>query len=1410
MRRPPAYFEEVQRKAACRWDQLEQDPELAAPWHQLFKQVQEPSHVVSELLQNADDAGATEASVRVDDDVFVFEHNGEDFRAADFGSLCTFGYSNKRALHTIGFRGIGFKSTFSLGDSVELHTPTLAVRFERRRFTEPVWLEGPDDAAGRTQIRIPLKDARRRTDIERDFERWLGSPISLLFLRNVRRMEIGGRSIHWRSLGPGPIAESERMSLGEAGAVSCLLIRSQPEPFPEDALQEIREERMLADDEGAEFPPCRVEIVLGSERSLFVVLPAGVETELPFACNAPFMQDPARLKIKSPQASPMNRWLLGRVGELAGASMLAWLVRSDLEESERAKAYTLLPEAELDETTLGGLCAAIVQRAVATSVDGQRPLLTEGGEVVAAQQSVVVPAELLDVWPGGQASLLLDEMRRAALSRHVTSADSDKLVRWHLADKIDKDDLLSALQCKDLPRPESWPQLALLWAFIAEDITGVRRRYPGRIHQLRIVPVYGRSVLQSASKAVRLGEKKLLQAEEDWEFLSKCLLVVDHAWLRFLGKARQPAGESTEGDPSEPLNAANAVLREIDLDSASDVNEIINRVAAELSDQDEASLSDWVRLAQIAAKLTVSAGDAFQYVTRDASRRGRNRALFDEDGEVEGLLPEAMQGPLLLHPSYVAHFTSCSRDEWLQWVASGRSGVLSFLPLEQTRHDIFGKERMEKEARRRGYEGDFEYRWLSRRFAIEDWDYDAAAWSHWENLAAVDDRVWERIAGRILQQRDTYWNRAKSARLLQVSARSEAQVHSGPVLPAWAMYLRKVPCLLDSRGFLHCPANLLLLTAETEPFIDVESFVKRSLDTETTRPLLELLGVGSTPPGPDRLLSRLRALAGAQQPPASEVEKWYRRLDLLVATAPTAGMAAIKEAFRSEALILTSANTWASSYGVFLSADEDAVPGAALIRPAVRDLTLWHRIGVAEYPTAELAIEWLRGLATGELSPDDVRRVRALLARHPMRIWTECGHWLNLAGEWVPIAGLRFALTMQSLIPWGHLHPWVKQETADLRRLLADIAGEPPFSDLASLAGKIEERPDVEHLLADRGDTQEWLATVGWMLTRVEFDDEEETERTRAKASILETTRWHWITDLEITPYIDGTPAGTSRRADVVWLADALYVAGIPRAKLAKRVPEEIGKAFGRPDITAALHYSYERSPEDVRAYLEENFALLPDDREVVCDSGEGAVPHPEGHRQLDAIEGQPLMDALDSEAADAPPAGAPGLIASLVVPPTEEVARPESREEPGTDAAGVTVRQQAKPRPVGPSVIERLASAQSFRQDGDGRFLREDGSWIGRTRGDRFPWERRTASGDLVRYYWPVDHCLEREPLEVQADVWKLIEQRPDDYALVLSSVMGGAVELTGARLREMRERGEIALHPATYRIVYDHARGT
>ena len=83
----PAYFEDIRKKASERWKQLENDPDLAAPWRQLFKQVQSPRHVVSELLQNADDAGATEAFVDLRNGEFLFEHNGEDFVEDHFASL---------------------------------------------------------------------------------------------------------------------------------------------------------------------------------------------------------------------------------------------------------------------------------------------------------------------------------------------------------------------------------------------------------------------------------------------------------------------------------------------------------------------------------------------------------------------------------------------------------------------------------------------------------------------------------------------------------------------------------------------------------------------------------------------------------------------------------------------------------------------------------------------------------------------------------------------------------------------------------------------------------------------------------------------------------------------------------------------------------------------------------------------------------------------------------------------------------------------------------------------------------------------------------------------------------------------------------------------------------------------------
>ena len=424
----PDYFQPIQERATKRWDQLEADPELAGPWHQLFKQVQSPRHILSELLQNADDAGASEARVSIENDRFVFEHNGEDFIEAHFASICRFGYSNKRALHTIGFRGIGFKSTFSLGDRVELFTPTLAVAFERARFTQPHWIDGRSLTSETTRVEVAIANPLLRREVEKNLDEWLKSPVSLLFFKKIRRLRIGDSEVHWQSLGPGPIAESEWMALDEKANDPFLLVRSAEEAFPDEALDEIRKERMLGAEDSGDFPPCRVEIVLGAKGRLYVVLPTGVETTLPFACNAPFIQDPARLKIKDPETSPTNRWLLNRAGELAAGAMMEWLEQTKTGARDRADAYGLLPDVDREATTLEGACGAIVELAFDAVIDGRSMLLTEEGQLVEAKAAITVPRPVFDIWPAEQAMALLDAKSRPALCQHVSAKNRTKLV----------------------------------------------------------------------------------------------------------------------------------------------------------------------------------------------------------------------------------------------------------------------------------------------------------------------------------------------------------------------------------------------------------------------------------------------------------------------------------------------------------------------------------------------------------------------------------------------------------------------------------------------------------------------------------------------------------------------------------------------------------------------------------------------------------------------------------------------------------------------------------------------------------------------------------------------------------------------------------------------------------------------
>ena len=1403
MKACPTFFETVRLEAAGLWDQLDSNPNLAAPWHKLFLQVQSPRHVLSEQLQNADDAGATDASVCVDEETFQFEHNGEDFAEDHFRSLCNFGYSNKRVLHTIGFRGIGFKSTFSLGDLVELHTPTLSVGYHRKRFTEPVWLPEGRDTSGRTRVAVGISDQHRQEEVEKNLDEWLKSPVSLLFFRNIRRIRIGDRELVWESLGPGPVPESEWMALNGNADAPHLLVRSEDEAFPDEALEEIRRESVLGSGEDVDLPPCRVEIVSGAAGRLYAVLPTGVETALPFACNAPFIQDPARREIQSPDSSPTNRWLLQRIGKLAASAMCSWLGRPDLPRAERAWAYRLLPDVVHNYGSLQGVCGTRVQERFAEEISGRALLLTDEGELVLAKQSVAVPRRLFDIWPDGREIAKLEGQGRPALSREVKSADLRKLLHWDLVQKIEKSDFIDRLLAGGVPKPETWECLLKLWAYVAPDVGGYRFRR--RAANFRIVPVQGQDVLRSADKTVRLGERKLLPSDEDWEFLGGWLAAIDRDWLAFLADARRDATEREDVRASKDLDAAHAVLEEMGLGRTSDAATAIEAAAERYFFEDGLSLQGCVRLAHIAAKLNARVGKSFRYMTADGElRAAEDGVLFDMDGSLGELVPVALGAQTLLHSGYLQEFSSCSREEWAGWISSGRSGLQRFIPLASTSNYIGRRNALEGELQRRGYAGPFEPRYRNPDFRVNDWDFGEAYWKHWQRLADEDPDVWTVIFERVLAEKAGFWTDKVSAEVVEQASNGHTRkaIRQG-LVPGWVLRFRRLPCLRDGYGVPHKPEDLFRRTPDTEALLDVEPFVDGHLDRETSSTLLDLMGVQNTPTGPGRLLDRVRALARANSPPVDEVEKWYRRLDRMLAGCSTEDAREIRRAFRAEKLIFTQSGIWETASGVFRLSDATEVPGAEVVRSSVGDLQLWARVGVADRPTAELAIAWLNELPVGRaLEQDDVRRVRSLLSAHPLRIWNECGHWLNLAGEWVAVDSLCRSHAVQQSFQWQHLHRWVLQESADLQVLSPEMVGDPPFSLLPSLASQVEDRLDRYSGPAAGGEKIEWLTVLGRELSRAEFDTEDETRRIRTVAQRLARTGMCYTSCLEIVPYIDGVPAGTARQADVVWLDDVLYVKYLSPAKLARRIPEEIGKAFERADILAALHYSFERSERDVRDYVAENFnlsAAIGDDDDVDLGGPAQRVDDPEyrsagGDGEWDHAGAGSIKD--DGERGS-----------GLDGDDAEDIDGDESadRWETGTEEELPQQPTAGAVRRVRADIMDRYASSQGFRKVNDRRHLHKDGGCITRANGARFPWERYGADGELVRCYLPREHCLEREPLQIEADVWRLMELKPEVYALVLVDFEGGPTEVTGTRLMAMRAEGQVVLYPATYRLVFD-----
>ena len=144
----------------------------------------------------------------------------------------------------------------------------------------------------------------------------------------------------------------------------------------------------------------------------------------------------------------------------------------------------------------------------------------------------------------------------------------------------------------------------------------------------------------------------------------------------------------------------------------------------------------------------------------------------------------------------------------------------------------------------------------------------------------------------------------------------------------------------------------------------------------------------------------------------------------------------------------------------------------------------------------------------------------------------------------------------------------------------------------------------------------------------------------------------------------------------------------------------------------------------------------------------------------------------------------------------------PNSASDVNLEAQPPVYRTVQPPKPPKPGVMERFALGEGFKKDSSDRFYRSDGNWIAKPTGERF-WELRTARGEVVRHFYARDICLEREPLDIDAEDWRMIEAHPETHSMILVDRNDRPIEVTGSTIRQLKNDGVLMLYQTHFRLV-------
>lgn len=195
-------FEKLTKKRQKTAEALN-DPSVSGFKKSVVDKYSDQAHFIYELLQNADDVGATSVSFELREDRLIYRHNGtrhftvsdvaderDQSKLGDLNAITSIGNSSKTTIQKIGKFGVGFKAVFQYTDNPIIYEPVYKFRIDELIVPIPIDADFPGREEEETVFEFPfnLSNKSKEDCFEEIAYKLRNLDYPILFLRNLRNI----------------------------------------------------------------------------------------------------------------------------------------------------------------------------------------------------------------------------------------------------------------------------------------------------------------------------------------------------------------------------------------------------------------------------------------------------------------------------------------------------------------------------------------------------------------------------------------------------------------------------------------------------------------------------------------------------------------------------------------------------------------------------------------------------------------------------------------------------------------------------------------------------------------------------------------------------------------------------------------------------------------------------------------------------------------------------------------------------------------------------------------------------------------------------------------------------------------------------------------------------------------------